>query len=298
MNGETSYYYPSTCYCRKRFSEGDFGHFVYGEGNYLHDMSHGFYDAFKFSGGEHWQQVAGFPPMYYPTHSTSLVLSVTGARATHVSCQGYIDREEDGVFGVGANLWDNPYSNQVALMKTSDGGMLRVNEFRRVGWSTKISGNPMSIYGTKASFEQNALASSWTDLTSGGAIDLFDELDCFRMDGKGESPLRKGEENMHESLLRDFNTRKFAKSHPKERLPKEFDGARNGHLGSHQFLVDDFAKSVAQKALPRVNAWEAAKYCAPGLTAHESCLQGGALLEIPDLGTPPGDWAPVDVDTL
>ncbi len=39
MVGETSYYYPSTIYCRKRFAAGDFGHFVFGEAEYLHDMS-------------------------------------------------------------------------------------------------------------------------------------------------------------------------------------------------------------------------------------------------------------------
>lgn len=37
MLGETSYYYPSTLYCRERFRRGDFGRFVYGEAEYLHD---------------------------------------------------------------------------------------------------------------------------------------------------------------------------------------------------------------------------------------------------------------------
>ena len=36
MVGETSYYYPATIYCRQRFRKGDFGEFVYGEGQYYH----------------------------------------------------------------------------------------------------------------------------------------------------------------------------------------------------------------------------------------------------------------------
>lgn len=127
MMGETSFYYPAALYCRERFSKGEFGAFVYGEGEYLHDMSHGFYEAYQYSGGEEWQKVAGIPPMYYPTHSTSMIISVTGASLTQVSCLGYTDSHKDNVFGRGKNLWDNPFSNQTALFRTSDGGMSRVN---------------------------------------------------------------------------------------------------------------------------------------------------------------------------
>src|SRR5262249_47549876 len=56
MLGETSYYYPPTIYCRERFRRGDFGRFVYGEGEYLHDMAHGFYEAYQHSGGAGWKK--------------------------------------------------------------------------------------------------------------------------------------------------------------------------------------------------------------------------------------------------
>ena len=75
--------------------------------------------------------------------------------------------------------------------------------------------------------------------------------------------------------------------HPVERLPREFAGLPNGHAGSHQFLVDDFVKSCISGDLPSNNVWDAARYVLPGLIAHESALQGGALLPIPDLGDPP-----------
>src|SRR6476661_6762774 len=69
MMGETSYYYPAAIFCRQRMKTGQFGSFVYGEGEYLHDMEHGFYDAYRYSGGEWWKATASFPPMFYPTHS-------------------------------------------------------------------------------------------------------------------------------------------------------------------------------------------------------------------------------------
>ena len=39
---------------------------------------------------------------------------------------------------------------------------------------------------------------------------------------------------------------------------------------------------------PPNNVWMAARYCVPGLIAHESARQGGVLLEVPDFGPGPG----------
>ncbi|HEY0828605.1 MAG TPA: Gfo/Idh/MocA family oxidoreductase [Bacilli bacterium] len=286
MTGETSYYYPSTIYCRDRFLRGDFGDFVYGEAQYLHDMSHGFYEAFQNSGGSDWKKVAGFPPMYYPSHSVSMLLSVTGARATHVSCLGFVDRSDDGVFRKGANLWDNPFSNQTALVRTSDGGMCRLNEFRRVGWGGQ-NGVYMSMFGTLGSFEEHAGSQIWTSINHGDVQDISEML---RFENTFE---QKADEKLHYILQQDFQ-QGVSKVHKVNRLPKEFDGLVNGHAGSHQFLVDDFVKSVAMGKLPPNHAWNAAKYCVPGIISHESAKQGGIQMELPDFGTPPSGWDILD----
>lgn len=276
--GETSYYYPSTIYCRDRFAKGDFGHFVYGEAQYLHDMDHGFYDVFKRS-GEGWERTASFPPMYYPSHSVSMVLSVTGARATQVSCLGYLDQENDGVFDEKVSLWGNAFSNESALMRTSDGGVCRINEFRRVGWRGMASVY-MSMYGTKGSYEEQANARVWVSSDPKDRTDLLPLLAC------GEKKLEADEKKgLHEELWRDFYSGMSA-VHPIERLPKEYMGLRNGHSGSHQFLVDDFCKAVATSQPPPNHIWAAARYCLPGIIAHESAKRNGEALEIPDLGWP------------
>lgn len=41
------------------------------------------------------------------------------------------------------------------------------------------------------------------------------------------------------------------------------------------------------RTLPSVNAWVAARCTLPGIIAHQSALQGGARLEIPDFGDAP-----------
>ena len=82
---------------------------MYGEGEYLHDMSHGFYNAYQRSGCPDWKKTASFPPMFYPSHSVSMVLSVTGARMVDVSCLGFVDQHDDGVFRAGVSQWGNEY---------------------------------------------------------------------------------------------------------------------------------------------------------------------------------------------
>jgi predicted dehydrogenase len=278
MNGETSYYYPSTIYCRNRHAAGDFGDFVYAEAAYLHDMDHGFYKAYQYSGGSDWKKVAGIPPMFYPTHSVSMVLSVVGQRITHASCLGYADKKGDGVFGEGNNLWDNRFSNETALMRTSGGGMCRINEFRRVGWRSGpgASSVHMSVYGTDASFETHASSSVWVPHT-GEIIDVTDDLTCKA------TPIAEIDPSISDELAKDFHT-SHAKVHPMERLPAEFRGQPNGHEGSHQFLVDDFVQAVSSDEQPPVNVWEAAKYAAPGIVAHESAERDGEMLPVPDFG--------------
>lgn len=284
MVGETSYYYPATIYCRQRFADGDFGHYVFGEAEYLHDMSVGFYEAFQHSGGKDWKQTASFPPMLYPTHSVSMILSVTGAHMTEVSCMGYRDRLDDGVFQTGVSLWQNDFSNETGLFRTSDGGMARINEFRRVGY--RASPEPevrLSMFGTNGSFETQTRAASWN--TVDGEFEDITELLTVRRDYKDLI----GTEAF-EAIPVDLRAGFFSgisKVHDASRLPGVFAGLRNGHEGSHQFLVLDFIEAILSGKPAPNNAWFAARCCLPGIVAHESAKRDGELLKIPDYGDTP-----------
>jgi hypothetical protein len=59
------------------------------------------------------------------------------------------------------------------------------------------------------------------------------------------------------------------------------------HGGSHPRLVHEFVTSILDGRMPLPNVWAAARYNMPGFIAIESARQGGALLEVPDLGDPP-----------
>jgi predicted dehydrogenase len=297
MLGETSYYRPQTTYCRQRFSTGDFGRFVYGEGQYHHDMAH-FYTPYKFSGGDEWKRTASFPPMLYPTHSVCHVLGVTFSRMTHVSCFGFADDHVDGVFDEQLSLWGNRFSNQTALFRTADGGSARINEFRRIG----AGESRQTTMGTKAAFEEQAPGSavwSWLD----GYDAAYANAPQIDWDGTRKSVTRQSQDvsNMlvyDGQVITDENRGTLPDEfvgrthlgvswvHDVARLPGEFVGLPNGHCGSHQFLVQDFVESITTDRLPPNNVWFAARLNAPGIVAHESSLRGGELLPIPDFGLP------------
>ncbi len=277
MLGETSYYYPGVIYCRQQQQKGVFGHIVYGEAEYYHDFDHGLYQVSRWRGGERWLEIAGSPPMHYPTHSTSQIISVTGAHMTHVSCQGFVDRADDGLFRAGVNRWDNVFSNESALFSMSDGSICRINEFRRIGHPGTVR---MCLFGTEGSFEQNSAGAIWVSKDPAQNLRLDDLLAC-----KGR-PARAG--GAMDAVTSQDGTHLGASAvHPVERLPKEFIGLPNGHAGSHQFLVDDFVRACVTGQQPPNNVWQAARYALPGIVAHESAVAGGTLLAIPDFGDAP-----------
>jgi predicted dehydrogenase len=277
MIGETSYYYPSVVYCRQRFQENAFGKIVYSEGEYYHDWDHGLYDVAKWRGGEIWRETAGVPPMYYPTHSTSTTISVTGAHMTHVSCQGFLDDHEDGIYAPNTNQWENRFSNQSALFKMSDGSSARMNEFRRIGHPGTVR---MAMFGTQGSFEHNNAGAVWLNKNRAETQNLDQQLTCRR-------PNQSVVSDMDKVTADDGTHHSAAPIHPVHRLPAEFKNLPNGHNGSHQFLVDDFVRACTTHKIPPNNVWDAARYVIPGLIAHESALKEGLLLEIPDLGSAP-----------
>jgi predicted dehydrogenase len=269
---ETSFYYPAVVFSRKKFAQGKLGKFVYGEGEYLHDMSHGFSDAYAANGGDEWKSTASFPPMLYATHSVSTILSVTGAQATSVTCIGLKDTADDGIFDSDVSMWKNNQSNQIALFETSDGGVMRIAELRRVGTAPLESTVRMSIFGTEGSFEQQVGYASWATKNSFDII--TDEIGTF---SDVENPYSLRPDYVPPNLWDGG----FARVHDRSQLPKEFLGLSNGHGGSHQFMVDDFVMDAVGERKAPMNIHDAARFTAPGIWANQSAQMAGKRLEIP-----------------
>ncbi|PPF42662.1 oxidoreductase [Pseudoclavibacter sp. AY1F1] len=289
MMGETSYYNPATIYARNQLADGKFGRIFYAEGDYVHDMDLGFYDAYAYSGGAEWKRTASYPPMLYPTHSIGGVLGAIPGHATSVSCIGVVDDREDGVFDREISMFDNNFSNATALFELSEGGSMRINEMRRVGYPSHIRESRFRYFGTEGSFEQLAEVAVWQDKE--GVTDVSDLIKTDATADADDPSLA------HVSpALRDAFVSGHSKVHDTSRLPAEFAGVHNGHEGSHHFLVDDFVTAVNNRTLPPVNAWVAARFTLPGIVAHRSALAGGERLPINDFGDAPAELGALSAD--
>jgi len=282
MMGETSQYNPATVFARQKLASGEFGRLFYAEGDYLHDMDLGFYDAYRYSGGDGWRATASYPRMWYPTHSLGGVLGAVPSHATSVSCIGVHDDQHDGVFDTDVSMFGNDFSNATALFELAGGGSVRINEFRRVGYPSQLRESRFRFFGTKGSFEQLATTSLWQD--KNGATDVSDLIATRPTLSHDDPRLADVSPSLRAAFVSGHAP---VHDHDAQRLPTEFAVAPDGHEGSHHFLVDDFVRAVEGGPLPSVNAWVAARYTLPGLIAHQSALADGARLPIPDLGDPP-----------
>ncbi len=289
--GETGYYRAAAIFCRREFAKGTFGKFTYAEAHYNHDIRN-MEESFKSSGGDDWKKYAGIPPMYYPTHSTSMILStMPGVYAKKVIALGFSGSPRTDIYGVdGQNLYNNPFSNTTMLLELSNGGIARVSENRCVGWrapETYIS----QYYGTDGGYEFSVAHHSlahWDPERPGKVImeDVTKELQpkCI------SDVLYSDYANTIQNIADGSGFYDSVPIQPVERLPEEFKGMENGHNGTHHFLIDDFCRAFETGKLSPTNIWQVARYNIPGLLAHESALQGGVAIDVPDLGEPPEDW--------
>lgn len=284
MMGETCVYYPSAMYCKEAYERGDFGKFVYAESQYYHDLSH-FPKSFTDD-----KPSSAVPPFYYPTHSTAMVLHATGAYVKKVCAMGYTDAEEDTPFAEGKNPWNNCFSNEFSLMMLSNGGVARVSECRRIGYKAPSS-SIATFYGTQGSYQFSNAQHLQTRLTPKGVelTDVSSYVNPREMtknnDGSVEFKEKVANHSYQGCDLAPVQEKRAMS------LPDEFKAMpkTNGHMCSHQLLVDDFCRCVVQNKLPYVNAWRAARYTVPGLLAHESAKLGGVPLEVPDFGDGPNE---------
>ena len=282
MMGETGIYRPASVFCRKKMASGEMGDMVYAEAQYNHDMKR-LYDVFKYTEGDKWKMMAGLPPFLYPTHSTSMVLSAAKAHAVKVSAFGYEDRIDTDIFGKGMNYWDSPFSNSSMLLKLSNGAIVRISENRRIAWNTPET-FITSFNGTKASYECSLMQHSYLKMDDKGLVDYEDVSDLLN---PFELTKHKNEPDYLKQAVNGTWGTTEAPIQACARLPKEFDNLPTGHAGTHKFMVDDFCQAYMSGKLSPTNAWQAARYNLPGLTAHISAMEGGVTMDVPDLGNPP-----------
>ncbi len=161
MMFETSYFHADLYAMRQIYDAGGFGQLVYSEGEYYH------YCPEPIASYKDWR--VGGVPQWYPTHSNAYYTGVSAGSFTEVSCMGIPSQVEH--LKAENNRYKNPFGTEIALFRTSEGGMSRMG----VSWDTpgvggemgRVRGQRGSFYGEYAGQEQNLPPTDRPALPSG-----------------------------------------------------------------------------------------------------------------------------------
>jgi predicted dehydrogenase len=250
MMAETSFYRQNTISVRKFFQEGLFGNVFSAAAEYNHP---GLQTYFFENGKPTWRH--GLPPLQYPTHCTSFLVSVTGERLTHVSALGWGDNSPL----LKDNPYNNPFWNETAFFKTNKGNPFRVE----VNWRGALRGAERGEWrGDKMSF--------LSDLNEGNNHTIIRVAEKTGYDDAGF----KYDDNIEEAYKQPMWWET-------DLLPEPMRH-NTGHGGSHGFITHEFIDALLNERKPAIDIYEALAYTAPGIVGHQSALRDGEYMIIPD----------------
>lgn len=214
----------------------------------------------------------GFPPMQYITHALSPALKLTGTGVQDVVAygSGRLDAARVGESG-------NVFPTEVGLFRLAGHDLVPevTMSFFKVA-RPYIEG--FSAYGSKASVE-------WPVVEKEAPLHYeLQELDPDQADtglrGRrsrtGELAVVNGAELLPESL------RRFVQSYevrPASGGASLWRSAEHG--GSHPHLVHEFVSSITAGRAPEVGPVTAAEWTAAGICAHESAVNDGDRVAVP-----------------
>ena len=155
MMAETSCYRADCHAMRHLYRAGGFGRLVYSEGEYFH------YCPTPIASYKDWR--VGGPPLWYPTHSTAYYVGVTGKRFTSVSCGGF--KAPFPAFQPGANKYENPFTDEIALFQTTEGGASRMCMCMSVHGRIEETGRVFGERGWMDGLQYHGAAKDLPDMT-------------------------------------------------------------------------------------------------------------------------------------
>lgn len=250
MMAETSYYRQNTISVRKMHQENNFGEIFSAAAEYNHP---GLETLWFEDNKPTWRH--GLPPMLYPTHCTSFLISVTRERLSGVSALGYGDQNPL----LKNNPYNNPFWNETAFFQTNKNHPFRVE----VNWKGALRNAERAEWrGEKMSFISSASES--------GEHTIIRSVETMGKDDAGFQ--------IKENRIEKYSQEKWWQT---PLLPEALRHD-SGHDGSHSFITHEFVRSVLEHRTPAINIYESLAYTAPGIVAHESALKNGEYLKIPN----------------
>jgi len=251
MMMETVVYSREFLYVRSLLEKGELGKVQFLKASHQQDM-----DGWP----DYWP---GLPPMHYATHCVGPVAGLLRLEAECVSCfgSGTIRPELAAIHG-------SPFSVESAHIRFRDSDVCG-HVYRSLFDLARQYRESFEVYGSLRSLEWPLIEGEDAVLHTAKRSEheipervkvpdfahlLPSEIQAFTTGGVYDL-----EENTHLSFTQ---------------------GA--GHGGSHPHLVHEFISALVADRDPFPNAWESANWTSVGILAHQSALQGGEIIQIPD----------------
>ena len=251
MMMETVVYAREFLFMKELYEKGELGKIQFLKASHQQDM-----DGWP----NYWP---GLPPMHYATHCVGPVLGLTRDEAEYVSCFGSGTIREELHHHYGSTF---AVESTHVKFRNSD---LSAHVYRSLFDTARQYRESFEVYGSQKSVE-------WP-LIEGQPLVVH----------TAKKPEPEIPEEVHSpdyahllpASIQRYTTKGVYDTDDNQHLSFT-QGA--GHGGSHPHLVHEFVSALVQNRSPFPNARQSANITCVGILAHESALQGGKLMELPD----------------
>lgn len=247
MMAETVVYSREYLFIRELYEKGELGKLQFIEASHTQDMQ---------GWPDYWKKMV---PMHYATHVVGPVLGLANGFAEAVSCigSGTVSNEVQQLSG-------NSFAVESCHIMIRDSDVAaRVWRFL---WDTaRQYRESVNVYGSLKSFEWQLIEN---------------ESPIIHTAGIPEAEIPKRVVVPDYAHLLPEPIQGFTQSIENEEHLSFVQGG--GHGGSHPHMIHEFISSLKQQRQPYPDAIRAANWTSVGICAHQSALNGGRLVKVPE----------------
>jgi predicted dehydrogenase len=251
MMMETVVYAREFLFMKEKYENGELGKIQFLKASHQQDM-----DGWP----SYWP---GLPPMHYATHCVGPLLGLTQDQAESVSCFG------SGTIREELHQYHNsPFAVETCHIKFKDSDLVGY-VYRSLFDVARQYRETIEVYGDKQSVEWpliehdplvvHTAKKPEPEIPEKMACPDFGKLLPKEIQKYTRHGVYDSDDNTHLSFLQG-----------------------SGHGGSHPHLVHHFVKMLKSGEDSYPNACQSANITCVGILAHESALQGGALIKLPE----------------
>lgn len=251
MMMETVVYAREFLFMKELYDKGELGKLQFIKASHQQDM-----DGWP----NYWP---GLPPMYYATHCVGPVLGLVRGEAEYVSCfgSGTIRKELH-------QHYNSPFAVETAHIKFK-GSDLSAHVYRSLFDVARQYRESFEVYGSKKSVEWPLIEGEplVVHTAKRAEHEIPEKVTCPDYAHLLPEPIRR------------FTTKGVYDADEHQHL-SFIQGA--GHGGSHPHLVHQFLNALVNKQPLYPDAVQSANITCVGILAHESAMQGGKIMHLPE----------------